>query len=95
MKVEFWDNERPIAPFLRLEDDRNYVNGISTYRFGVPRLDAELCNDCSLCWIYCPEGAITRGPEGLIIDFEDCRGCGLCAHECPRQAFSMVEDTNA
>ncbi len=92
MKVEFWEDERPKAPYLRLEDERMYMTEINTYRFGLPQIEAELCTDCSLCWIYCPEGAITRTPDGLIIDYQDCRGCGLCAHECPRHAISLVED---
>jgi 2-oxoacid:acceptor oxidoreductase delta subunit (pyruvate/2-ketoisovalerate family) len=91
MKVEFWDQVRPKTPWLPVVDDRRYVTDISTYLFGIPDIDDELCNECSLCWIYCPEGAITRGSDGLIVDYEDCRGCGLCAHECSRQAISMVE----
>jgi len=91
VKVEFWDQERPKAPWLPVVDDRRYVTEITTYLFGMPQIENELCNECNLCWVYCPEGTIKRGSDGFIIDYEDCRGCGLCAYECPRQAISMVE----
>ncbi len=64
-----------------------------------PVLDLEKCTPakknkkaCFLCWLYCPDGVITKTvcPE---IDYEYCKGCGICAEECPAGAISMVEET--
>ena len=94
MKVEHWARSRPKSAWLPAVDDRRYVTAISSYRFGKPELDPEACNDCCLCWVYCPEGAITRGEDRVFFDYDDCRGCGLCARECPRQAIQMVGEAD-
>jgi len=46
---------------------------------------------CFLCWLYCPDGVVTRTipPE---IDYEYCKGCEICAEECPASAITMVEE---
>jgi pyruvate ferredoxin oxidoreductase delta subunit len=92
MRIEAWENRRPVSAWLPVVDDRRYVTGISLYRFGLPDVDQALCNACGLCWIYCPEGAIRLAEDQLLFDLEDCRGCGLCAEECPRQAIRMSEE---
>jgi pyruvate ferredoxin oxidoreductase delta subunit len=50
------------------------------------------CNFCLLCWIYCPDAAISQ-EEGneLGFDYDLCKGCGICARECPLKAIEMVE----
>ena len=47
---------------------------------------------CFICWMYCPDGVITRTipPE---IDYEYCKGCGICAEECPSMAINMIEES--
>jgi len=56
-----------------------------------PVIDREKCNQCGLCQMYCPEGAID---QNLTIDLNFCKGCGICANECPKKAIEMVrEDT--
>ena len=92
MKVAEWEKGRPVGPWLPVIRDRRYVDGLTAHRLGSPKLDTEACTMCSLCWILCPEGAIRRGPDELIIDYEDCRGCGLCAAECPRDAITMLKE---
>ena len=54
-----------------------------------PVVDRELCNECGLCRMYCPDGAIS---VDLIIDLDYCKGCGICAEECPKKAISMVRE---
>ncbi|HMF30472.1 MAG TPA: 4Fe-4S binding protein [Candidatus Lokiarchaeia archaeon] len=46
---------------------------------------------CNLCWLYCPEGVVTRAipPE---IDLDYCKGDGICATECPANAIEMVRE---
>jgi pyruvate ferredoxin oxidoreductase delta subunit len=55
-----------------------------------PRRDAERCNDCGLCWLYCPEGCIQPGT--FEIDFAYCKGCGICATECRIGAIEMERE---
>ena len=60
------------------------------WRIFKPVIDRKQCVNCLLCWLYCPEGAIERTPEGLRINYEYCKGCGICSNECPRGAIKMV-----
>ncbi|MHA1489103.1 MAG: 4Fe-4S binding protein [Promethearchaeota archaeon] len=46
---------------------------------------------CFNCWLYCPEGVITRTIPPRI-DLEYCKGCGICVEECPVKAITMVEE---
>jgi pyruvate ferredoxin oxidoreductase delta subunit len=65
-----------------------------------PVIDLEMCIPakkkkmaCFTCWLYCPEGVITRKipPE---IDYEYCKGCGICSEECPSKAITMYEESD-
>lgn len=62
-----------------------------TYR---PIFSVELCNNCELCWAYCPDGVIFRTSSGLKVNLDYCKGCGICAMECRRGAIKMVEEGN-
>ena len=55
-----------------------------------PVIDRERCNDCGLCWLYCPEGCITHKTHEIDLDY--CKGCGICAHECRRGAIEMERE---
>jgi len=39
--------------------------------------------ECGLCSAGCIYGALSRRPEGWVLDPRLCRGCGLCAARCP------------
>jgi len=84
-----WDKKRPISAWLPGGQSREKTDKIS--RTSRPNLDNDTCNRCDLCWIYCPEGCITRG-DVMIIDYDDCRGCGVCATECPKNAINMEKE---
>lgn len=47
---------------------------------------------CFSCWLYCPDGVITRTIPPTI-DYEYCKGCEICAQECPVNAIEMVPET--
>lgn len=51
------------------------------------------CNFCLLCWIFCPEGAISQdeGHRQVLFNNEECKGCGICVRECPTGAIEMAE----
>ena len=44
------------------------------------------------CWLYCPDGAISKGDGGYSIDLNYCKGCGICVQECPRGVISLVQE---
>lgn len=31
--------------------------------------------------LYCPDGALSQGESGLVINYKLCKGCGICAKE--------------
>ena len=61
-----------------------------TWRTSRPVLNPEKCTGCLLCWIYCPEGVISK--KDRSIDYELCKGCGICEVECPKNAIIMVKE---
>lgn len=53
-----------------------------------PVLAPEKCNGCWLCYVYCPEAAISLGDgDKPVIDYDHCKGCMLCVEECPTHAL--------
>jgi pyruvate ferredoxin oxidoreductase gamma subunit len=67
-------------------------NKTGSWRTFTPKFDEEACNNCLLCWFYCPDSAVERleSPRkvGFIMDY--CKGCGICAEVCPKDAIEMV-----
>jgi len=57
-----------------------------------PVIDAEKCNLCLLCWVFCPDGVIKKDSQGLQVDLDYCKGCGVCSKECRQGAIAMVEE---
>jgi pyruvate ferredoxin oxidoreductase gamma subunit len=59
-----------------------------------PVLQRQRCTRCWLCFVWCPEAAISLDAEDYPqVDYEVCKGCLLCAHECPTQAFSVEKES--
>ena len=46
-----------------------------------PVWDEKKCNNCKVCWVYCPDGSIVI-KNGVMtgIDLDHCKGCGICAY---------------
>jgi 2-oxoacid:acceptor oxidoreductase delta subunit (pyruvate/2-ketoisovalerate family) len=65
-----------------------------SYRTGVrPDVTLSRCVDCLLCWVYCPDSAVTLdGTSFAGIDLDHCKGCEICAEVCPTGAIEMVEE---
>ncbi len=63
------------------------------WRLKRPVMDQKKCNRCLICWLYCPESAITRDGENRVsINYEYCKGCGICSEVCPSKAITMVKE---
>ncbi len=92
--INSWDwTKHPIGGIIpEAGNSAQYkTGGWRSYR---PIRDNEQCNDCLICFIYCPEAAI-GGEKDQIgpINLDFCKGCGICAYECPKKAIKMVEET--
>lgn len=58
-----------------------------------PILDADRCTRCWICFVRCPEAAISLDThEYPVVDYDECKGCLLCVHECPTQAFTAEKE---
>jgi len=58
-----------------------------------PAVDLSRCVNCLLCWLYCPDSAVTLdGTTFTGFDYRYCKGCELCVDVCPVGAVRMVED---
>ncbi|RLB20604.1 MAG: 4Fe-4S ferredoxin [Deltaproteobacteria bacterium] len=54
-----------------------------------------VCQHCDdpPCMEVCPEGAIEKRADGIVIlDQDRCTGCGLCVDECPYDAISLDQE---
>ncbi len=68
------------------EPGSSIKNKTGSWRTFKPVLDKDKCINCENCFLFCPEGCITKETE---IDYDYCKGCGICAHECPVKAIKM------
>jgi pyruvate ferredoxin oxidoreductase gamma subunit len=58
-----------------------------------PVLQRERCSRCWVCFVRCPDAAITLDPENYpVVDYAVCKGCLLCVHDCPTHAFTVVKE---
>jgi pyruvate ferredoxin oxidoreductase gamma subunit len=55
-----------------------------------PSINLDRCTHCWICFLNCPDGAITLGAADTPqIDYGVCKGCLLCAEECPISAIEI------
>ena len=73
-------------------DQRN----TGAWRLERPVVDRDLCTQCGLCFVMCPDTAIGLDREGFpVIDYDHCKGCMICRELCPLDAISTVKETEA
>ncbi len=87
-----WREMLPGSAIADAGNASDYVTG--GWRTLRPRLN-ERCNDCLLCWFFCPDSAVVLN-EGKVTGFDlnHCKGCGICAQVCPPRlkAIDMVPE---
>ncbi len=57
-----------------------------------PVVDREKCKGDGVCWLYCPDNAITIINKKAVVDYDYCKGCGICAQVCPFKAIHMEKE---
>ena len=83
--------EKAITPIAA--PTRGSAGKTGLWRFLRPVIKYKECIKCGICWMYCPEPAITIDKEGYPkIDYDYCKGCGICYNECPAKAITMVRE---
>ena len=61
-----------------------------------PVLHPEKCNGCWLCFVYCPDAAISMTDKDRpVIDYDHCKGCLLCVEECPTAALTAEREPSS
>ncbi len=66
------------------------------WRVERPVIDRDVCTRCGLCFVQCPDGAISLDDEGYpVIDYDHCKGCMICRQVCPLQAIETEKETRA
>jgi pyruvate ferredoxin oxidoreductase delta subunit len=76
-----------------LDSGEDSISSTGDWRYQKPVIDVEKCNQCGLCWLYCPDCSVTPLEDGNYeVDLFYCKGCGICANVCPKNAITMIEE---
>ena len=54
-----------------------------------PVIVIQNCVGCLNCYLYCPDGVISRRDGKVEIDYDFCKGCGICKKICRPGAIEM------
>ncbi|MCJ2556943.1 MAG: 4Fe-4S binding protein [Candidatus Thermoplasmatota archaeon] len=80
-------------PYIPLMSESSAVNKTGVWRVIKPIVNQEECNQCYICWKFCPDVAIHIDEEGsILIDYDHCKGCGICEAVCPKKCIEMVKE---
>lgn len=84
------DNNVPITAITCRTTEANQTGRWRSQR---PVIDEALCDQCGVCWMFCPDMAVSPGPTSFEILYRYCKGCGICSKECPKGAIALVQET--
>ncbi|MBI3329258.1 MAG: 2-oxoacid:acceptor oxidoreductase family protein [Nitrospinae bacterium] len=66
------------------------------WRVWRPVIDLTHCTRCWICFVSCPDGAITLdSADTPSIDYAVCKGCLMCVEECPTHTIHQVREADA
>lgn len=98
-EVDAGERMVPLALIIDKEGEDVLRTGNSTlrhtgdWRTFRPTIDYARCTDCMICYAYCPESAMSVGPDGKVhIDYDNCKGCMICLTECPLRAITQMRE---
>ncbi|MGF1579075.1 MAG: 2-oxoacid:acceptor oxidoreductase family protein [Gemmataceae bacterium] len=67
-----------------------------SWRVFTPIIDRDVCTRCQICFVRCPDGAISLDEEGYpVIDYDNCKGCMICRSECPLHCVEEQKEVEA
>jgi pyruvate ferredoxin oxidoreductase gamma subunit len=63
------------------------------WRVWRPVIDLSGCTQCWMCFVSCPDAAITLdAEENPHIDYDVCKGCLICVEECPTHTIHTIRE---
>ena len=65
------------------------VSKNAVWRNQRPVIDRDRCVGCLQCYLYCPDGVISRDQGKVAVDYDFCKGCGICKKICKIGAIGM------
>ena len=66
------------------------------WRIFKPVINYDECNKCWICFVYCPDGAISLDESDYPhIDYDHCKGCLICYEECPTKVITIEREVKA
>jgi pyruvate ferredoxin oxidoreductase gamma subunit len=72
------------------------VRQTGSWRVERPEIDYEHCTRCGLCFVHCPDGAISLDEQGYpVIDYDHCKGCLICLEQCPRHSITSKKEVRS
>jgi pyruvate ferredoxin oxidoreductase gamma subunit len=55
-----------------------------TWRVERPVIDYQRCTRCGICYVRCPDAALSLNDENYpVVDYDHCKGCMICWQQCP------------
>ena len=67
-----------------------------SWRLERPEIDYDVCSGCRLCYLACPDGAMTLNDAGKpVIDYDHCKGCMICWQLCPLHGIIRRQEVDA
>ncbi len=82
---------RPPFPISTVD---SHVRLTGAWSFDRPLL-TDACTACALCSVFCPEGALVRRDDVMVVDYDHCKGCGICANVCPVRCALVMDEIAA
>lgn len=85
-----WEDVTPGAVIHEKFTSKDTHTG--TWAKEVAVFDAEKCNLCQQCAVWCPENAIVLDPvtgKLNLSGYDYCKGCGICFYVCPPEAGAI------
>jgi pyruvate ferredoxin oxidoreductase delta subunit len=80
-------------PYIPHMSVSSAVNKTGVWRVIRPTVNKDDCNQCYLCWKFCPDASVHMNEDGDIeIDYDHCKGCGICEAVCPKKCIEMVKE---
>lgn len=75
---------------MTIKNDINQSPKTGDWKYIKPVINNEKCNNCGICFSFCPEAAIEQRNKKIAkIDYDFCKGCGVCANVCSTRAIIM------